>query len=772
MTPNGGGGFMAPRWPMLIPMLALAASAAAVPPTFVYRELANLGSIAPTDVDVVLNDRGELAFSTASSGTKRIQWRAAVRRPAPITIGFVASAFAGGPIEDLTLADITDSGAVVFFADYPSTDPRTVGIRSWRLASDGLDVVSLASLPVAGIDGTPDANASGQIAFRTLAASVVSVTRFSPLDGSFTTLSTGASWSDNVVIADDGELFADRRASSGASTGEIVRGVAAPLSPFVSAADFGGVARVHRPIDVSASKMLLFSRTDAPMTYWVKADTSSPGATQIGTSSTCLDPELNDEGWVMCVTSTGINVRNTWDFDPWGAAGVGGTFAGQTITAIGPRASYNDHGQIAFVAALSDGSTRILLATPDTCDGDRDGWCEAHDVCPGVHDPTPLDNDDDGVGDRCDNCPYHANPDQADANADGRGDACARCSPTGVPRCGSRTKGGGTDVFTISGVPLDSLPPRPGLYALARDTNQAGLTLNAAVTSCTGGNVNGPSRPSDDVAQTTDFDGFHGFTVWGMYRTAADRVGATCSVQLSADGPAGATWSYLIDSATRPFVGGASSYETTGASVDAIAELPTRATFMDEATNHRFLYDGIGGANFGTCSFDPNPPTEQEPSVVYSSATGPGWDCCTFQFDGLDGVPSSVGQIVFDVNGAPPPPDLDGDAFLAPCDSCPHLANDQNDRGGVGTTTSDGIGDACQCGEVSGDGIADAADVLRLRQRLAGSGAAFTSAELARCSTIGGAFECTVRTATVLRRALAAPALGPGVAQVCDAAVP
>jgi hypothetical protein len=37
---------------------------------------------------------------------------------------------------------------------------------------------------------------------------------------------------------------------------------------------------------------------------------------------------------------------------------------------------------------------------------------------------------------------------------------------------------------------------------------------------------------------------------------------------------------------------------------------------------------------------------------------------------------------------------------------------------------------------------------------------------------IGGQNECTVRTLTVLRRALQVPPLGPGVAQTCDAAVP
>jgi len=95
---------------------------------------------------------------------------------------------------------------------------------------------------------------------------------------------------------------------------------------------------------------------------------------------------------------------------------------------------------------------------------------------------------------------------------------------------------------------------------------------------------------------------------------------------------------------------------------------------------------------------------------------------------------------------------------------------DQADRGRVGPGVGDGIGDACQCTELTGDGSVGAADVTRLRQHLAGIGAPLSGAPLTRCSAIGGPNECTVRTLSVLRRALAAQ--GPGVAQVCDAAVP
>jgi len=59
--------------------------------------------------------------------------------------------------------------------------------------------------------------------------------------------------------------------------------------------------------------------------------------------------------------------------------------------------------------------------------------------------------------------------------------------------------------------------------------------------------------------------------------------------------------------------------------------------------------------------------------------------------------------------------------------------------------------------------------VTRSRQHLS-QASLLGATELARCSGIGGQNDCTVRTLSVLRRALVS--LGPGVAQTCDAALP
>jgi hypothetical protein len=50
--------------------------------------------------------------------------------------------------------------------------------------------------------------------------------------------------------------------------------------------------------------------------------------------------------------------------------------------------------------------------------------------------------------------------------------------------------------------------------------------------------------------------------------------------------------------------------------------------------------------------------------------------------------------------------DADEDGVIDACDNCPYTANpDQSDVGGLGQgVPPDGIGDECQCGDVSGDG--------------------------------------------------------------------
>ncbi|MEZ4333168.1 MAG: hypothetical protein R3F35_15515 [Myxococcota bacterium] len=121
--------------------------------------------------------------------------------------------------------------------------------------------------------------------------------------------------------------------------------------------------------------------------------------------------------------------------------------------------------------------------------------------------------------------------------------------------------------------------------------------------------------------------------------------------------------------------------------------------------------------------------------------------------------------------------DADGDARGDACEACPGIFDPLDfDRGGLGSATvGDGTPDACQCGDLTGDGglLAGAGqDVDRLRDALAGRGLPLDAAGAARCAVYDGSPRCDIRQAVVLARALATPAGGPGVGAACGGANP
>jgi hypothetical protein len=113
--------------------------------------------------------------------------------------------------------------------------------------------------------------------------------------------------------------------------------------------------------------------------------------------------------------------------------------------------------------------------------------------------------------------------------------------------------------------------------------------------------------------------------------------------------------------------------------------------------------------------------------------------------------------------------DYDADGVPDEADNCPFEANAaQGDLGRVATPADpnglvpDGIGDACQCGDLSGDGRVTSADVTALRQQLSSGSVS------PRCS-VAYTNACNLLDVGVLSRALSgAP---PGVSQVCAPAV-
>ena len=105
--------------------------------------------------------------------------------------------------------------------------------------------------------------------------------------------------------------------------------------------------------------------------------------------------------------------------------------------------------------------------------------------------------------------------------------------------------------------------------------------------------------------------------------------------------------------------------------------------------------------------------------------------------------------------------DPDGDRVCG-ADNCPYVQNPGQEDHGSLTTDPDGIGDACQCGDVTGGGIIDAADVAAYRQQLT------LATPSPRCRVIDNHEGCSIVDAMVVQRALVG--LGPGIAQVCAAA--
>jgi hypothetical protein len=109
------------------------------------------------------------------------------------------------------------------------------------------------------------------------------------------------------------------------------------------------------------------------------------------------------------------------------------------------------------------------------------------------------------------------------------------------------------------------------------------------------------------------------------------------------------------------------------------------------------------------------------------------------------------------VRSDPDPLDADLDGVANGSDNCPTRANaDQADTGGVGFASGpDRIGDACQCGDLNGDGRVTLADAVVLQRSLLTPPTA-TSAHPERCD-VGGASGCGLSDAVIIRRALLAP---------------
>ena len=115
--------------------------------------------------------------------------------------------------------------------------------------------------------------------------------------------------------------------------------------------------------------------------------------------------------------------------------------------------------------------------------------------------------------------------------------------------------------------------------------------------------------------------------------------------------------------------------------------------------------------------------------------------------------------------------DDDLDFLGSDCDNCAHAANPlQTDRGGIGAgSTPNGRGDACECGDVTGDGRITSADAIVVtRSLLVPPTVALAQPQL--CN-VGGTSACSTADATIITRALLTPATAQ-ISKVCAPALP
>jgi hypothetical protein len=101
--------------------------------------------------------------------------------------------------------------------------------------------------------------------------------------------------------------------------------------------------------------------------------------------------------------------------------------------------------------------------------------------------------------------------------------------------------------------------------------------------------------------------------------------------------------------------------------------------------------------------------------------------------------------------------DADGDGVGNVCDNCVHAANPgQEDTGGTGPgSPPDGLGDACQCGDPTGDGRITLADAVAVRRSLLQPPTAIL-AKPELCD-VGGTPGCTLADSVILLRAQLRP---------------
>jgi hypothetical protein len=116
------------------------------------------------------------------------------------------------------------------------------------------------------------------------------------------------------------------------------------------------------------------------------------------------------------------------------------------------------------------------------------------------------------------------------------------------------------------------------------------------------------------------------------------------------------------------------------------------------------------------------------------------------------------------------PWDRECDGAINSCDVCPFVSDpDQRDTGGIATSTPDGIGNACQCGDVTGNGIVNGQDAIAIKRYALGLPSP-TFLVPGNCDVTGNG-ACNGQDANAVKR-IALGQSSPGFGQHCPNADP
>jgi hypothetical protein len=413
--------------------------------------------------------------------------------------------------------------------------------------------------------------------------------------------------------------------------------------------------------------------------------------------------------------------------------------------------------------------------------GDGDDVPDELDNCDAAANADQLDADADGVGDACDNCPRQANPSQADLDRNGVGDVCDGPPPPSGPIFAdpidppAACSGGPRSQFCGSDFDCPGSCGGAGGSACIFDSDCPG---RCALSGAPCDPFSPFGCPTDPETSQTDFCLGEGCAMRG-----------TCVPQLPDVPSYSAPASSANDPGTCQLVQGA----TGGFSVVYLPSTPSGFACCAFTANYAIFPDVVQVVPFAWGS------RMGEPSRHSDGAESPAWpdqcDNCPFAANAsqADGDGDGVGDACAsdaDADGVLADGDGSGVAGDHPCangvtagcdDNCPRHANpNQVDTGSAGTpgnpggTGPDGRGDACQCGDVNGDGKVLGNDVALIRRFLLQLSVP-VGFDVRRCNVAGEpgneVSRCGVNDATVIRRA--ALGLGPGIQQAsCDPVQP